>query len=270
MALDAVDWAVEPGEVHCLVGENGSGKSTLIKIMAGVHAPEPGGRSRSTASDVENLTPRARQGARHPGHLPGPVAVPQPHGRGEHRDRLRSSAALARPVRRARDARDRAGGARAPRLRAAARGAGRRACRSPSARSSPSAAASPPRRGSCSWTSRPPRSPGTEVNRLLAIVGRLKAQGIAVVFVIHRLDEVVEIAERVTVMRDGRKVGTYPAAEVDQRRLGELMTGLEIEHRIVARDLGDAAPLLEVERLDPRRRVRGRLLRDRSAARSWA
>ena len=49
-----------------------------------------------------------------------------------------------------------------------------------------------------------------EVNRLLAIVGRLKAQGIAVVFVSHRLDEVVEIAERVTVLRDGRKVGTYP------------------------------------------------------------
>lgn len=47
-----------------------------------------------------------------------------------------------------------------------------------------------------------------EVDRLLGIVGRLKADGIAVVFVSHRLDEVVEIAERVTVMRDGRKVGT--------------------------------------------------------------
>ncbi len=43
VALDAIDWSVEPGEVHCLVGENGSGKSTLIKILAGVHAPEPGG-----------------------------------------------------------------------------------------------------------------------------------------------------------------------------------------------------------------------------------
>jgi simple sugar transport system ATP-binding protein len=44
VALDAVDWSVQTGEVHCLVGENGSGKSTLIKIVAGVLAPEKGGR----------------------------------------------------------------------------------------------------------------------------------------------------------------------------------------------------------------------------------
>ena len=56
-----------------------------------------------------------------------------------------------------------------------------------------------------------------EVDRLLSIVSRLKAAGIAVVFVSHRLDEVVKIAERVTVMRDGRKVGTWPVTEVDQR-----------------------------------------------------
>jgi simple sugar transport system ATP-binding protein len=55
----------------------------------------------------------------------------------------------------------------------------------------------------------------TEVNSLLGIVAKLKAQGITVVFVSHRLDEVIEIAERVTVLRDGRKVGTYPASEVD-------------------------------------------------------
>ena len=81
-------------------------------------------------------------------------------------------------------------------------------CRSPSARSSPSAAASPPTRGSCSWTSPPPRSPGPRSTRCCGIVARLKADGVAVVFVSHRLDEVVEIAERVTVLRDGRKVGT--------------------------------------------------------------
>jgi simple sugar transport system ATP-binding protein len=80
-------------------------------------------------------------------------------------------------------------------------------------------------------------------------VAKLKSDGVAVVFVSHRLDEVVEIAERVTVMRDGRKVGTWPVAEVDARRIGELMTGLTIEHTVSARDLTGAAPLLEVRGL---------------------
>ena len=68
-------------------------------------------------------------------------------------------------------------------------------------------------------------------------------------FVSHRLDEVVEIAERVTVLRDGRKVGTFARGEVDARRIGELMTGLSIEHRITARDVTAAPPLLEVRGL---------------------
>ena len=42
LALDRIDWDVLPGEVHCLVGENGCGKSTLIKLVAGVHQPDPG------------------------------------------------------------------------------------------------------------------------------------------------------------------------------------------------------------------------------------
>jgi simple sugar transport system ATP-binding protein len=53
-------------------------------------------------------------------------------------------------------------------------------------------------------------------------------------------------------MRDGRKVGTWPVAEVDQKRIASLMTGLEIEHAVVARDMSAAPPLLEVDRLSRR------------------
>ena len=82
-----------------------------------------------------------------------------------------------------------------------------------------------------------------EVDLLLATVRRLKALGVAVVFVSHRLEEVVEIAERVTVLRDGRKVGTFPASEVDDHRLAELMTGNRIEHTVTgAAHSTDASP----------------------------
>ena len=58
VALDAIDWSIEPGEVHCLVGENGSGKSTLIKILAGVHDPNPGGSITVDGTTYEKLTPQ--------------------------------------------------------------------------------------------------------------------------------------------------------------------------------------------------------------------
>ena len=77
------------------------------------------------------------------------------------------------------------------------------------------------------------------------------------VFVSHRLDEVVEIAERVTVLRDGRKVGTFPAAEVDDRRIGELMTGAEhraADHR--ARRSAAGRRCSRCGGLTPRRRIR--------------
>ena len=87
-------------------------------------------------------------------------------------------------------------------------------------------------------------------------IRRLKALGVAVVFVSHRLEEVVEIAERVTALRDGRNVGTFPAAEVDDHRLAELMTGNRIEHRVTARQLEDRRPCLRSAG-DARRGIRG-------------
>jgi simple sugar transport system ATP-binding protein len=91
-----------------------------------------------------------------------------------------------------------------------------------------------------------------EVERLFSLVRRLQATGIAVVFVSHRLDEIKEIAERVSVLRDGRMVGTYDAREVDDEKLAELMTGDRIVHNIMARRLHDAQPVLEVRGLKRR------------------
>ncbi|CND19587.1 sugar ABC transporter ATP-binding protein [Yersinia pseudotuberculosis] len=70
----------------------------------------------------------------------------------------------------------------------------------------------------------------TEVNQLLRTVNYLRDKHITVVFVSHRLDEVKEISDRITVIRDGEKVGTWPATELSTGRITELMTGLTITH----------------------------------------
>jgi simple sugar transport system ATP-binding protein len=84
-----------------------------------------------------------------------------------------------------------------------------------------------------------------ETRALFEVVDRLKADGIATVFVSHRLAEVLAIAERVTVLRDGRKVGVYPAEEMSQNRLAELMTGEAHEARVTARDRRAAPVVIE-------------------------
>jgi len=68
------------------------------------------------------------------------------------------------------------------------------------------------------------------VDQLFSVVKDLQSKGIAVLFVSHKLNEVFEIAERVTVLRDGRSMGTFPASELDDDKLTELMTGHKVAH----------------------------------------
>jgi ribose transport system ATP-binding protein len=64
-----------------------------------------------------------------------------------------------------------------------------------------------------------------EVERLFGIIGALKAEGLAIIYISHHLQEIFQVADRVTVMRDGRQIGTYPVAEVSSGKLAELMVG---------------------------------------------
>ncbi|RWN48494.1 MAG: sugar ABC transporter ATP-binding protein [Mesorhizobium sp.] len=69
---------------------------------------------------------------------------------------------------------------------------------------------------------------GGEVERLLEIVLRLKAHGTAVLYISHRLDEVQRVADKVTVLRDGKMVGTYPGKTLSQMDMARLMVGREL------------------------------------------
>ncbi len=243
-ALSGIDWDVMPGEVHCLVGENGCGKSTLIKIVAGVHAPDPGGSVAIEGRDVLPLTPAHA-------HALGIQVIFQDLSLfpnlsvAENIGVAEVLTGLARPARHA--AMHRIARAALERLHFDLPLDARVGDLPVSERQIVAICRGLAAEARLLFMDEPTASlTRAEVNRLLAIVARLKAQGIAVVFVSHRLDEVVEIAERVTVMRDGCKVGTYPVAEVDERRIASLMTGLDIFTSVVARDMGASPTLLEV------------------------
>jgi simple sugar transport system ATP-binding protein len=245
VALDRVDWSLMAGEVHCLVGENGSGKSTLIKIVAGVYTPDPGSRVIIDGAAQAALTP-------HHAKALGIQFIYQDLSLFPNLSVVENIAidlelgAGFKPVpkramrRRAEEVLARLGFALPLDAPVGALPIAQRQvvaiCRGLVADAKLLFMDEP----TASLTRH-------EVDALLAVVRRLKELGVAVVFVSHRLEEVMDIAERVTVLRDGRMVGTYPAAEVDDRRLAELMTGSRFEHQLLARDLGARRPLLEVE-----------------------
>ena len=93
------------------------------------------------------------------------------------------------------------------------------------------------------------------MRRLFEVIHRLRERGVSILYVSHHLDEVFELADRVTVLRDGVRKATVPVSELDHGGLVELMVG----HRIDA---------VRVQRLDGRQHTRARGARPARSARS--
>jgi len=89
-----------------------------------------------------------------------------------------------------------------------------------------------------------------EVKRLLKIVHELKEQGLSVVFISHKLDEVFEVADEITIFRDGKKIGDFKSDELTEGKLAYYMTGREVTYPRYKRSLADDSPLLEVRGLE--------------------
>ena len=222
-ALDGVDLDLEPGQIHALCGENGAGKSTLIRILSGYY---PSGtyagaiRLRGEAVRFSGIAEAERRGiaviAQELALVPGMSVAenlmlgrePVRHGFLQ-RDRLRAAAreALARvgadfdadrPVRSL--------GVGQQQLVEIARALDKR---------------------SDILVLDEPTSSLTErdARRLLGLLRELAAKGVASIYVSHRLEEVFSIADRITVMRDGRAVASAPAAEWTPARVVAAMVG---------------------------------------------
>ncbi|WP_326719858.1 sugar ABC transporter ATP-binding protein [Streptomyces sp. NBC_00243] len=88
-----------------------------------------------------------------------------------------------------------------------------------------------------------------EIDVLFQVIRRLTDSGVAVIYISHRLDELFQIADEVTVMRDGATIGTYPIAELTVRQVAELMVGGILTENHQKRAATDTAPLLVLDRL---------------------
>jgi ribose transport system ATP-binding protein len=86
-----------------------------------------------------------------------------------------------------------------------------------------------------------------ERGRLFAIIRRLQKRGVGTVYVSHRLDEVPQIGQRVTVLRDGKKMGTLPVEEAAESRLIQMMVGRELKEHFPKEDVEQGREILRIE-----------------------
>ena len=246
-ALDDVDFRVAAGEAVCLAGENGSGKSTLIKILAGVEQATEG-EIRIGGGRLDRLNPRVSAAA-------GIMVIFQDFSLFPNltvAENIAFATQLARhqTLFSRRDARDLA--------RAALDRIGvdipidARVETLPVAHKQLVAIARALASKARLIIMDEPTTALTEreVRSLLGIIRRLKDEGVAVVFVSHKLAEVLEVSERVVVLRNGRKVVEGPASDFDAASLTRHMTGRDVPE-VPPRALeGTPQTLMRVERLN--------------------
>ncbi|GAA1511178.1 sugar ABC transporter ATP-binding protein [Streptomyces albidochromogenes] len=252
-ALDGVDLEVQAGEVHCLLGQNGAGKSTLIKILAGVHQPDGGEISwQGAAVTLRSPIAAMRLGIAtiyqeldlveglsvaeniFLGHEPTTAGFVV-RGR---QARASATALLARLGHAEIDAGGLVGSLSAAQQQIVSMARALSHDVRLIVMDEPSAALDP-----------------DEVDNLFRIVAGLTADGVAVVYISHRLEEIRRIGDRVTVLKDGRAVAVgLPAKSTPTRDVVALMTGRDVEYVFPPRP-GDAAraagaePVLRVEGL---------------------
>jgi ribose transport system ATP-binding protein len=244
-ALTDASYEIRSGEIHALLGENGAGKSTLVKIVAGAHQPDAGTiRWRGAPIEIRTFGDAERLGIRIIyqrlnvlDHLTVAENIALARERSSFgfvnvdEERRRAIAALhTLGVQLAPDAL--AGGLRLAekQLIEIARAL---------------------------WgevrlliMDEPTASLGDrEVDRLFEIIRRLRRQGVAVVYISHKLDEVFRLADRITVLRDGQTVGTVPVEGTNPAELITMMVGRRLDQVVRRTSEATETTVLDVDGL---------------------
>ena len=249
-ALGGVDLDVRPGEVHCLLGQNGAGKSTLIKVLAGAHQPDEG-RITWRGEPVRLGDPQAAMSLGiatiyQELDLVDGLTVADNVFLGRESSRF----GVTRPAQANRAAAALLTRLGHPEIRPTAEVGQLPAA----AQQMVSIARALSQDAQLIIMDEPSAVlDNEEVERLFAVIRDLTRHGVAVVYISHRLEEIRQIGDRITVLKDGRTVATgLPARETPTREVITLMTGRTIEYVFpprAGRPPADGQPLLEVEGL---------------------
>ena len=256
-ALRGVSLTVQAGELHALMGENGAGKSTLMKVLSGAYRPDPGGEIFVNGVAMPGGDPKR---ARNNGiaviyqelSLAPNLTVAQNIFLGNEPRRfgivdagamaMRTTAALKR-----------LGLSLAPRTKVAALSLGERQMVEIARALSADAKIIVMDEPTTSLTTR-------ETDRLFDVIAELKRQGIAIIYISHRMEEIYQLADRVSVLRDAGYVGTLERSELSASRLVSMMVGRDLS-TFYKKDHRSPSAASEVV-LEVRGLSDGRLLKD--------
>jgi ribose transport system ATP-binding protein len=248
-ALERADLAVEAGRVHAILGENGAGKSTLIKVIAGVVEPDEGvmyleGKevrfARPADANAAGIACIFQELSLIPDlSVADNIVIANPPQRYGLIDRRRQ-----REI--AEEALARAGGEDIPPL-------------------APVKDLALSRRQMVEIAKALARKPrllildeatsaltAADVAKVFAVLKRLRAEGLALLYISHRMHEIAEIADDCTVFRNGRKVATYRAGERSDEEVVEMMIGREYRHVFPSKPAPSASaapPVVELRNL---------------------
>ncbi len=246
LALDDVSFSVRKGSVHALMGENGAGKSTLMKCLFGIYRMDTGsifvnGKECRFNSAADAMAAGVSMIHQELSNVPErSVAQNLWLGREpvnkfhliDHKKMREDTAALLEGLNYHFDP-----GARMASL-SISQQQGCEIARAVSYNASIVVMDEP----TSSLTE-------NEVDHLFSIINELKSKGVAIIYISHKMEEIFKIADDVTVMRDGRVVGTYPVEELDHDKLISLMVGRDLTNRFppVGSEIGEV--YLEVKNL---------------------
>lgn len=245
LANDHVDFDLEEGEIHALVGENGAGKSTLMNILYGLYQPDEGrivckGRQVRFESPLDSIA--AGIGMVHQHFMLVPSFTVYENIVLGAEPRRRGSFDRAKAISRVRELAKRhdfridplarihnlpvGSQQRVEIMKSLYRGAGILILDEPTAVLTPQ-----------------------ETKELFVILKSLARQGKTIVFITHKLEEVMEVSDRVTVMRGGKVTMTKATAQTDAREIARMMVGREVFLQVNKADLTPGEVMLEVENL---------------------